>query len=182
MQVQSAPVLFVLLVFVSAGICHAAAAAAAKKNVLMLLTDDQDLVLGSMDADGPMQKTRELIVNQGAWFNNGFANTPICCPSRAEIVTGRYMHNTKVYGNDCGGVAFLEGPERQSVAVYAKQLGYATFYAGKYLNTYGSPKVGGLKRVPPGWDQWLGLEGNSKYYGYRLSNNGVIESHGHNYA
>jgi hypothetical protein len=52
---------------------------------VLCCTARQDLMLGSMDADGPMQKTRSLIVDKGAWFNNAFANTPICCPSRAEI-------------------------------------------------------------------------------------------------
>lgn len=60
-----------------------------KPNVLFLLTDDQDIMLGSMDLDGPLKKTRDLIVNKGAYFTNAFANTPICCPSRAEIQTGR---------------------------------------------------------------------------------------------
>lgn len=53
------------------------------------LPPPKDYVLGSMDPAGPLQKTRKLIVEQGAWFNNGFATTPICCPSRAEITTGR---------------------------------------------------------------------------------------------
>lgn len=65
-------------------------------NVLILLTDDQDVVLGSMSPEGPCQKIRSLLVDQGTFFSNAFANTPICCPSRAEIQTGRYMHNTKV--------------------------------------------------------------------------------------
>ena len=39
-----------------------------------------------------------------------------CCPSRAEITTGRYMHNTEVYGNDCGGMDFINGPEKLNMA------------------------------------------------------------------
>lgn len=92
------------------------------------------------------------------------------------------MHNTEVYGNDCGGEAFINGPEKLNVATYAKSLGYTTFYAGKYLNTYGSSNVGGLARIPDGWDQWYGLQGNSKYYGYSVSNNGVEEKHGSDYT
>jgi N-acetylglucosamine-6-sulfatase len=107
----------------SASCSLAAATAATLPNVLFILTDDQDLLLGSMDKGGPMPKTRELLVEQGAWFSNGFANTPICCPSRAEMQTGRLMHNTRVYGNDCGGVNYTTGPEKLNVAHYAKQLG-----------------------------------------------------------
>jgi hypothetical protein len=126
-------------------------------NVIMVLTDDQDIVLGSMDPNGPMQKTRALVVEKGAYFTNGFATTPICCPSRAEITSGRYMHNTRVYGNDCGGMDWVNGPEKLNMATYMSDAGYTTFYAGKYLNNYGSPKVGGCAHVPPGWDQCVQL-------------------------
>ena len=45
---------------------------------------------------------------------------------------------------------------------------------GKYLNQYGTLSSPGCKtgkedacrRVPPGWDRWLGLVGNSVYYNY----------------
>ena len=43
------------------------------------------------------------------------------------------MHNTKVFGNSCGGKVFIDGPEKLNVAHYAKAMGYTTFYAGKYL-------------------------------------------------
>ena len=89
-----------------------------------------------------------------------------------------------MFGNSCGGTAFIEGPEKQNVAALLKaaQPDYSTFYAGKYLNNYGAPQVGGVARIPPGWDEWYGLVGNSKYYDYSVSNNGVEEKHGNDYA
>ena len=42
--------------------------------------------------------------------------------------------------------------------------------------------VGGPEHVPPGWDEWLGLVGNSKYYNYTLSANGKPEKHGDTYS
>lgn len=50
---------------------------------------------------------------------------------------------------------------------------YTTFYAGKYLNQYGNINAGGLTHIPAGYDWWLGLKGNSKYYNYSLSVNGT---------
>ena len=35
-----------------------------------------------------------------------------------------------------------------------------------------------MAHVPPGWNQWAGLVGNSIYYNYTLSLNGVPEIHG----
>ena len=55
-------------------------------------------------------------------------------------------------------------------------------YAGKYLNQYGRKEGGGVEHVPPGWDWWAGLVGNSKYYNYTLSINGKAEHHGDNYT
>jgi len=48
-----------------------------------------------------------------------------------------------------------------------KDNGYRTFYAGKYLNQYFGD------RVPPGWDWWFGLNGNSLYYNYTVNINGT---------
>jgi N-acetylglucosamine-6-sulfatase len=47
---------------------------------------------------------------------------------------------------------------------------------------YGDPSVGGTAHVPPGWTNWQGLVGNSRYYDYTLSSNGVAEKHGSSYA
>lgn len=49
--------------------------------------------------------------------------------------------------------------------------GYRTFYAGKYLNTYFG------NDVPDGYDSFFGLQGNSKYYNYKLNENGVINNY-----
>ncbi|XP_014217963.1 N-acetylglucosamine-6-sulfatase-like, partial [Copidosoma floridanum] len=38
---------------------------------------------------------------------------------------------------------------------------------------YGHKNAGGVSRIPPGWDKWYGLVGNSKYYDYSLSVDGV---------
>ena len=75
----------------------AAARLPAKPNILLILTDDQDQMLGAgfepADADSsvptPMRKTRRLIGEAGVTARNFFAHSPICCPSRAELLTGR---------------------------------------------------------------------------------------------
>lgn len=76
-------------------------------------------------------------------------------------------------------IGFQDGPERKTFAAHLHYAGYRTFYAGKYLNQYGHSAAGGFGHVPPGWDWWLGLLGNSRYYNYSLSVNGSKETFGH---
>jgi len=125
-----------------------------------------------------MPLLQKLLAEQGTTFSNSFVHTPICCPSRSSILSGRYLHNGVALNNsvtgNCNGELWQEGAEKETYAVHAQTAGYQTAYAGKYLNQYGtrtSPgcptgKEAGCKRVPPGWDRWMGLVGNSRYYGY----------------
>ncbi|XP_003227950.2 N-acetylglucosamine-6-sulfatase [Anolis carolinensis] len=157
----------------------AAGAARSRSNILLVLTDDQDLQLGGMT---PLKKTQLLIGQLGATFANAFAVTPLCCPSRSSILTGCYPHNHLVRNNslegNCSSLVWQKFQEPYTFPVYLQKQGYQTFYAGKYLNQYGDPKAGGVQHVPLGWNYWLGLVGNSKYYNYTLSSNGREEKHG----
>jgi N-acetylglucosamine-6-sulfatase len=65
---------------------------AGSPNIIVVLTDDQDLRLSSMVA---MPYTMKHIAKEGANMTNFFVNTPICCPSRATILSGRVYHNNK---------------------------------------------------------------------------------------
>ena len=90
------------------------------------------------------------------------------------------MQNNTVAGG-CNDNKWREGWERTSLPVQLKTAGYRTMFGGKYLNQYGRKEEGGHQHVPPGWDWWVGLVGNSKYYNYTLSINGKAEHHGDNY-
>lgn len=147
---------------------------ATQRNVVLILTDDQDLVLGGLD---PMLKTQRLMANYGTTFSNAFATTPICCPSRSSILTGLYLHNHRTVNNSInGGCSNHYWQKKFEPYTFARLLhdnGYKTFYAGKYLNQYGKISTGGTVHVPLGWDWWIGLVGNSRYYNYTLSVNGT---------
>nr|CAD7394814.1 unnamed protein product [Timema cristinae] len=145
-----------------------------RSNIIVILTDDQDLTLGGLT---PMIKTQSLIGSMGATFTNAFVTTPVCCPSRSSILTGVYLHNHGTVNNSvsggCSSKSWQATQEPRSFSVPIHSAGYTTFYAGKYLNQYGKRLVGGAAHVPPGWDWWVGLEGNSVYYNYTLSVNGT---------
>nr|KAG5699462.1 hypothetical protein BaRGS_016308 [Batillaria attramentaria] len=133
-----------------------------------------------------MTKTKELIGKQGIVYENMFVSSPLCCPSRSSIFSGKYVHNHGALNNSleggCSDATWQQREEPNAFPALLKRAGYSNFFAGKYLNQYGFPKAGGVAHIPPGWDWWYGLVGNSKYYNYQVSVNGTMEKHGHVYA
>lgn len=67
-----------------------------------------------------------------------FTVTPLCCPSRSSILTGRYPHNHEVRNNslngNCSSLQWQKGPEAEAFPTYLNKLKYQTFFSGKYLN------------------------------------------------
>ena len=59
----------------------------------------------------PMPKTESLMFAQGAHASRFVIHTPVCCPSRSETWTGRYLHNVKrpVAEKQCGAAYAGQG-------------------------------------------------------------------------
>lgn len=108
----------------------------------------------------PQESRLEEAMARGTTFPNFFNTTPLCCPSRASILTGLFAHNHLVYGNDYyktdgfGGFEKFdeEGWETRSIGVQLQEEGYETVFIGKYMNGYQRFKT----HVPVGWDRWAG--------------------------
>jgi hypothetical protein len=81
----------------------------------------------------PMPKTQTLMVENGATAENWFIHTPICCPSRSELVTGRYYHNLKKTGLGCMHID-EDKVNNQTFAAIMHEHGYTVGMFGKYLN------------------------------------------------
>jgi N-acetylglucosamine-6-sulfatase len=64
---------------------------ASRPNIIFLFTDDQDP--GSLSV---MPNVQNLLVSKGKTFPNATFTQPLCCPSRASMLTGQYPHNTGI--------------------------------------------------------------------------------------
>lgn len=67
-----------------------------------------------------------------------------------------------------------------NISINMADLRFEIVFVSSY--NYFLLKGGGVKHVPPGWDWWIGLVGNSKYYNYTLSVNGKASYHGDSYG
>eukprot|EP01103_Thecamoeba_quadrilineata_P006538 TRINITY_DN16267_c0_g1_i1.p1 TRINITY_DN16267_c0_g1~~TRINITY_DN16267_c0_g1_i1.p1 ORF type:complete len:566 (-),score=47.55 TRINITY_DN16267_c0_g1_i1:35-1666(-) len=153
-----------------------------RPNIVIFLTDDQDVLLESLNY---MPIVQRYFRDEGVQFTNAYTTTPVCCPARSSLLSGKYQHNLLVYNDtssgNCAGPYWQQTYEKRSMGPFLQEAGYETFYLGKYLDEYGYSTAGGVSHVPPGWDHWLGLVGNSAYYNYVLSHNGYSEYHGEDY-
>ena len=124
-----------------------AGSAAAAPNVVLIVTDDQ-----RWDTLAYMPTVQAELVGKGVTFSNAFAVNPLCCPSRASILTGTYSHTNGVWAN--GGRGYANFNEDSTLPVWLDSVGYQTMLIGKYLNGYWPP-LAVETHVPPGWDHWF---------------------------
>lgn len=95
-------------------------------NILVIVSDDQ---ASSTFSPELMPAVFSRIADPGVLFRRAYANTALCCPSRAQMLTGLYEHHTGVDGNNVP-------LERPTIVDALHDLGYRTMLAGKYLNSW----------------------------------------------
>ena len=110
-----------------------------RPNILLLVSDDQAWSDFSRDL---MPSVFGDLVDQGMMFKRAYVNTSLCCPSRAQMLTGLYEHHT---GVDANAVPL----ERPTIVQALHDSGYRTMLAGKYLNSWESC---GPRPEFDGWD------------------------------
>ena len=105
-----------------------------KPNVIIIMTDDQGYGdLSCMGAEDFVTPNIDALAENGIHFSSMYSGSPVCSPSRACLLTGRYPGNAGVR-------AILAGHRRASgltaevptIATALKKLGYATGISGKW--------------------------------------------------
>jgi arylsulfatase A-like enzyme len=144
----------------AASVSVAAPSRTGKPNAILFLADDlgcHDLgCLGAADLKTPHI---DALAASGARFTNWYAQAPVCAPSRAALMTGRYPIRAGVPNN---GQELA--PSEHTIASLVKTQGYATGIFGKW-HLGSSPDT-----VPNahGFDRFVGFHsGCIDYYSHR---------------
>ncbi len=161
---------------------------AQRPNILVILTDDQgygDLsCYGAQDLQTPYM---DQLVASGMRFDNFYANCPVCSPTRASLLSGRYPANVGVPGvirthaNNSWGFLDTEAP---LLSELLQSTGYHTALIGKWHLGLDSPN----RPNDRGFDffhGWLGdmmddyVEKRRHGFNYMRRNLAVIDPPGH---
>lgn len=102
-----------------------------RPNIVLFSTDDQRL-----DEMVFLPKVRRLLGEQGLTFTEAITPHPLCCPARAELMTGQLAQNNGVRTNfpPQGGYAAFDNAS--TIGTDLTAAGYNTAFLGKMLNGY----------------------------------------------
>jgi hypothetical protein len=159
-----------------------------KPNIIVILADDLGYgdigCLGAKDVKTP---AIDFIATNGMSFNNFYANSTVCSPTRASLLTGKYPDAVGVPGvirqdptDNWGNL--LHGAELLPSVL--KKNGYHTAMVGKWHLGYSNPNLPNAK----GFDYFKGFLGDmmDDYYTHRRDginwmrfNEAIIDPPGH---
>jgi arylsulfatase A len=124
-------------------------------NIIFILADDLGLdCVSACGADQLKTPNIDALAHSGTRFEYSYA-TPLCGPSRAQILTGRYPFRTGMTSNQSGHA--LSPAKETMLPRVLKPAGYVTAEVGKW---------GQLPLQPSDWgfDEYLRFPGNGRYW------------------
>ena len=162
MRLLAVVVAFLLLI--------SASVIARQPNVVVILTDDQGWGDLSLHGNTNLQTPNiDQLAEQGAQFDRFFV-CPVCSPTRAEFLTGRYHPRSGVYSTSAGGERM--NLDESTIADAFKAAGYKTAAFGKWHNGMQYPYHPNAR----GFDEYYGFcSGHwGHYFSPLLEHNGEL--------
>ena len=106
------------------------AAPSPRPNIIFILADDYGIDgVGCYGSDVHKTPNIDRLAAEGIRFEACYAE-PLCAPSRALLMSGKYPFRTGVVSNMSGGK--LDPKQHTSIARLLSSAGYATAVAGKW--------------------------------------------------
>ncbi|MBR8538232.1 sulfatase [Carboxylicivirga sediminis] len=138
-----------------------------KPNIIILFADDAGYADFSFNGNKSIATPHiDHLAEKGVIFTNGYVSGPVCSPSRAGLMTGRYQqrfgHETNIGENYSNTDPELIGlpVEEKTIADLMKKQGYHTGMVGKW-------HLGEKKQFHPcnrGFDEFFGMLGGGSSY------------------
>jgi arylsulfatase A-like enzyme len=141
-----------------------------RPNFVFIMADDLGYAdLGSYGARADVTPCLDRMAAAGLRFTDGYANSPVCSPTRFALMTGRYQYRLRgaaeepITGNARGRDDLGLPPAHPTVASLLRDAGYATALAGKWHLGF-PPHFGPLKS---GYMEHFGpLSGGVDYFSH----------------
>ena len=156
--------ILILILLASVRMSFGADPSTESPNVLFIATDDLRDWVGCLGGYGGEVHTPNIdrLASRGVLFTNAHTASPVCCPSRAAIMSGRLPSSTGVYNNQHWWKPHR--PKLVTLPVLFRQHGYETAGAGKiYHHTVGN-------NPPSQWDQYQRLVFNDDAFSRTSAN------------
>ncbi|MFM2238883.1 MAG: hypothetical protein RJA69_257 [Pseudomonadota bacterium] len=151
-----------------------------RPNIIFIVADDLGFAdlgcYGGREAEfGPVSPVLDQLAAHGLRLTEGYANSPVCSPTRFALMTARYQYrlrgaaeepiNSKSKGSTTLGLA----PEHPTLPSLLQQAGYHTALIGKWHLGY--PPA--FSPIQSGYDEFFGPMSGGVDYFTHCSNNGT---------
>ena len=151
-----------------------------RPNIIFIVADDLGFAdlgcYGGREAEfGPVSPVLDQLAAHGLRMTEGYANSPVCSPTRFALMTARYQYRLRgaadepISSKSKGSTTLGLPPEHPTLPSLLKQAGYHTALIGKWHLGY--PPI--FSPLQSGYDEFFGpMSGGVDYFSH-CSNNGT---------
>lgn len=149
-------------------------AASQRPNIIFIVADDLGYAdLGCYGGRAPVSPVLDSLAAGGIRFTQGYANSPVCSPTRFALMTARYQYRLRgaaeepINNKSRGSTTLGLPPEHPTLPSLLKAGGYRTALIGKWHLGY-PPSFSPLRS---GYEEFFGpMSGGVDYFTHCSSN------------